>query len=396
MVDTVTSKLGLTQPEVGASADTWGTKLNADLELLDKAIQYERLVKSVAGGVTVNLTAEESSFEVLEFTGLLTANIAVTIPASPERQYVVINNTTGAFTLTFRTVAGTGVEIPKSTNILVFNNGTNVSIANPSVSYTAAGTQPTYTVTTGNGALSAGQRFRVIFPTVTTFGAQPTLNRDGLGAVNVVQYDGTGAKQRGRILIANQRCDLEYDGTDFVILNPIRGAIIDLSAYSGADIPLGVNESTIYSTASVATQALRIATGANQIYDLTVSERGTFATHDGAAAIRINNVDYAGVVTLQRSFAIGSALTTDESTVGSFIFGFGGFHDTMEATILTGESSGAYKYMSVKAHKEAGTTNNRNILMANSLASNAVAWTSLGTFVGGRTSTYFIRVTRRA
>lgn len=174
------------------------------------------------------------------------------------------------------------------------------------------------------------------------------------------------------------------------------GRINDLSGYSGADILLAVGETAIYNTGLISTLPLRIATGANQIYDLTVSERGAFATHDGAAAIRINNVDYAGVVTLQRSFAIGSALTTDESTVGSFIFGFGGFHDTMEATILTGESSGTYKYMSVKPHKEAGTTNNRNILMANSLASNAVAWTSLGTFVGGRTSTYFIRVTRRA
>jgi hypothetical protein len=45
---------------------------------------------------------------VIKFTGTITGNQVVTIPDSIEKTYTIINGTTGAFTVEFKTVSGTG------------------------------------------------------------------------------------------------------------------------------------------------------------------------------------------------------------------------------------------------------------------------------------------------
>ncbi len=84
------------------------------------------LTKAVGGGAgTTVLTQDEQRREVIEFTGALTGNRVIEVDAT-EWRWIVRNNTTGAFTLTFKVTGQTGIVVPQGRRALIYCDGVDV------------------------------------------------------------------------------------------------------------------------------------------------------------------------------------------------------------------------------------------------------------------------------
>lgn len=119
---TTTTNLGIAKPQAGQAQPS--VTIATGFDNFDAAIAG-RLSKSVAGSSDVTLTATEARNAILEFTGVLTGSINVIVP-SLNRTYLVYNATSGSFTLTVKTSAGTGVAVNQTDRVWIYCDGTNV------------------------------------------------------------------------------------------------------------------------------------------------------------------------------------------------------------------------------------------------------------------------------
>ena len=132
--------LGIEKQATGENAGTWGTKTNTNLEIVEQAIGgTASQAVSDSGDTTLSVsdgsTGAVLSHRMIEFTGSLSDNAVVTIPLDVQTFYFLRNSSSGAYTVQFKYVTGSGDSFTFSTtdkgDQLVFasaNDSTNPDI----------------------------------------------------------------------------------------------------------------------------------------------------------------------------------------------------------------------------------------------------------------------------
>ena len=185
MASSYSTDLKLELMVTGENSGTWGDKTNTNLNLLQQAIAgYEAI--SIAGGAQTtalamtDATISNARNAVIKLTGTITGNQIVTIPNGIEKTYIISNGTTGAFTVEFKTVSGTGVTFATDDKgvKLLFSDGTDVVDTQLGVT-----TDP------------AGSDTEIQFNNAGAFGASSNLTWDGtnvqVGATGEVRFADT-------------------------------------------------------------------------------------------------------------------------------------------------------------------------------------------------------------
>lgn len=173
-----------TNPDVDASAAGWVPGISYGIATLT----------GLTGG-TVSVKPSKSRRCIIELFGTLTSNLIVNLPNTIQ-EWLIVNNTTGAFSTTVQTAGGTGVTVPQggpTGPTGVWGDGTNIypTVAPLSVSIAQAATPLTLLQrdNTGQGFLTRlNQSSALETPTIGSVFVQNTAADGYLRKISLANF----------------------------------------------------------------------------------------------------------------------------------------------------------------------------------------------------------------
>ena len=131
--------LGVQLMTTGEKAGTWGTLTNTNWEIIEQ-ISGGYVEQSIASTPTTLSVSDGSTgatlaHRIIKFTGTIGENTVVTIPLDVQTFYIITNGSSGAYTVQFKYVSGSGSSVTwsatdKGTKIIYAagDDGTNPNI----------------------------------------------------------------------------------------------------------------------------------------------------------------------------------------------------------------------------------------------------------------------------
>jgi hypothetical protein len=164
MASSTSTDLKLELITTGEKSGTWGTITNTNLQILEQAASgYLSLAvggADVALSLATHATANGKNL-YYKLTGTLTGNRIVTMPDGAERVFIVEDATARSasnYTLTVKTVSGTGLALPVGSTTVLYSDGTNITgklqtkgYYTPSATYTTVNGDQVLINTSGSG-----------------------------------------------------------------------------------------------------------------------------------------------------------------------------------------------------------------------------------------------------
>ncbi|CAB4131193.1 hypothetical protein UFOVP120_67 [uncultured Caudovirales phage] len=144
MTSTYTTNKHIEKPaynDYASNSTGWSGPINTDWDIIDAAFGGVTIKNPTGISGTVALTASEYQKLILVFgtsltgTATLTADIVYTLPAGVGGNWIVYNNTTGAFNITLAQASGggTSIQLTQGARLLVYSDGTNVNFVAPNL-----------------------------------------------------------------------------------------------------------------------------------------------------------------------------------------------------------------------------------------------------------------------
>lgn len=132
MPTTYTDNTGITKPGPGEQSGTWGTTVNTNFDIIDRALNDVGTITLSGSTFTIttnNGSLSDGQYRTLVFVGTLGSDCTVTIdPNGASKTYLVKNDTTGGFSVILSQGNGSGgtLTVPAGQVAVAYTNGAGV------------------------------------------------------------------------------------------------------------------------------------------------------------------------------------------------------------------------------------------------------------------------------